>query len=332
MTYVQAYANQNWQIGQETSAGGGGGAGHKLLSFAVVPTHKLNVAKFKAPGHHNNTETALEQQWFETAINGDMSFTEVLWLIEAMYGAGTKTTPGGATLARQRVYTPPLTGAVTPKTFETQWGDSNDVKQALYNLIKDMTFKFDRAAGMSVSGAGYSALQSHGGSFTATPTALANKPMSGSMLNFYFDTTGAGIGGTQQQLSFQSATVEVKGLYDVYWDSDRSQPTWATHVNDTPTTTVKVDLNENDNTRTLVSNLLLNQTYFLRIDVQDAANSIETNERYTFQWDLALRLTDLAPYGTKQKVLYREATFELIEDATWGKAHVITSITGEDVL
>lgn len=329
MPYVQPYANQNWQIGQESSVGAGTTAPHVLKSFAVVPTQKLNVATFKAPGHHYNTETAVEQQWYETAISGDMSFTEILWIIECMFGAVAPTTPGGATLARQRVYTPPITGAVTPKTFLTQWGDANDVKQAKYNLIKDATFKFDRAAGMSFTAAGFQALQSNGNTFTSNPTALANRPMAGAMLNFWLDTAGASIGTTQQQLTIQNAEVDVKGLFDVYWDADRSQTTWATHVNDTPQMTVKVSFNENANTRSLVAAMLANTTYFLRIDVTDAANSIETSEAFTFYWDLALRLTDLGAYGTKQKVLYREATFEVIEDTTWGKAHTITSITGE---
>ncbi len=330
--YVQAAANQSWQLGQESSPGTGTTAGHVVKSLIVVPTEKLNVTKFMSPGHHYTTETALEQQWTETAITGDGSFTEVLWLLEALFGTVSPTTPGGATIARKRIYTPPLTGAIVPKTFFTQWGDANNVNGTNYNLVKDLNMKLDRVAGVSLSGAGLAQLQTAGATFTASPTALANRQMSGAMLNFYLDTSGANIGVTQQQLTIQSAEVDYKGGYDVYWDADRAQPTWATHVNDNPAMQVKVDFNENANTRTLFAALVLQTTYFLRIDVTDSANSIETGQPFTFQWDLAVRLMDKAPYGTKQKVLYRTATFEVVEDTTWGKAHQITSITGEATL
>lgn len=323
--YIQASVNQKWQAGIEGTPGAGTTAGKILQSWNIVPTEEFTVQEFSVPGRRFVQGVDPEQEWTSFQASGMGLYTEILYALECLFGTVAPTLSG--TKTQTRIYTPALTGPMNGKTMVFQWGDANNVYQYQYGLMTDFDMKFDRKKGITFTGAGFAQKQTAGNSFTVSPTMLTKQRMLGKHINYYLDTTGAGIGTTQQQLTFMGAEWSYKSGYVPFWDSDRGQTSWAVPVDAVPTFEVKLDLVENANTRTINNSLVLGNTYFLRIDCQDSVNSIETGHAFTADFDFALELTQKSAFGDQDSVLFRTFTFRVVEDATWGKASQITSIT-----
>ena len=331
---VTPFSTQTYQWGQETSPGNGGNATKNIRSQIWTPKEDVNLLAMQAAGRRFTQTTGVQQIWtsfkFDTK---EATFQEILWIIEAMWGSVAPSSLG--TKTKKRVYTPALTGALSPKTGILQWGDANNVNAHSYVLPYEFTLKTTRKDGVSYSGSAYAQELATGQTFTATPGNLEQIPMTGQMLQYFLDLTSAAIGGTQQLTSIFGVQFDLKNLFGLFWDSDRNQPSWAVHVDAQPTVQIKLDIVENAGTRAIVANLKAGGIYFLRIDVQAPANSIETGQAYTFQWDYAVRLApgdSISAWGDTEAVLGRTITLEIVEDMTWQKAMVINSVTAEAAL
>lgn len=331
MPTVVSNINVTTQIGQEASVGTGTTAGKVLQSLQVMPGDKIATQQYRSTGHRFDAVVAVNQNWTEFGVKGAMLYTEPLYILENLFGVSTTTTPTGATLARQRVLTPALTGAIVPKTWIVQFGDATDnVNQFKYGMLTDGTFTWDREAGCTVDGKGIGQLTTTGNTFTASPTTLANQPVVGAQLNAYLDTTGAGLGVTQITDEINKIVLAVTGMKAPRWAMNRSYTSFGGHVDAPPKAEVKIDLYESSVTRAIVSNLKLGQTYFLRVDA--LGNLIEAttpNYFWSLKSDMAFKVTDITAWGDMKNVWGRTITGDIVEDTTWGKALNFTSITSE---
>lgn len=66
-------------------------------------------------------------------------------------------------------------------------------------------------------------------------------------------------------------------------------------------------------------------TKFLRFQALDAADSIESGFRYQLTCDFAVKVKGISEFGDDQKLYKYDITFELVHDATWGKAMSIVN-------
>lgn len=256
------------QIGQEASAGAGGAAGTKLQSLKIEPGDELTVKQIMALGHRFDTGVAIDQAWTSFALSADvLTYTEHLYALENLLGTVAPSVVGVGT--QKRVYDALTTGNITPKTWVHQFGDAADnVNSYAYGLLTDYGEKFDREAGNSPSGAGIAQLLATGGTFTASPRVLALQPVQANHVNYYLDTTGAGLGTTQITDEINAVEWNLKGMKTARWASDRSQASFKGHVDVKPTADLKITLFEDSVTRAIVAALKAASTYFLRIDAQ----------------------------------------------------------------
>jgi hypothetical protein len=189
-----------------------------------------------------------------------------LFLVEAWLGTVAPTTVG--VNGRRRIYDLPLTGAVTPKAFTSQFGDDTYANQAAYCFLTSFGAKYSREKGGELDGVDGFGLRSlvGGTTFTPAPTVLPLSPVVGSNLNFYLDTTGAGLGVTQITEEVLDASWNVKDLQKPFWAADRAQPSWKKPIsNEGGKYTAKLSLGESAVVRAIDNWLMLNRTYFLRI-------------------------------------------------------------------
>ncbi len=265
--------NVRSQIGQEGTIGAGTSTTNKLNSMQIVPSEEISIREIMAAGRRFNQTTVTDKRWSSFSVKeDDMTYTEHLYCLENLFGAGTKTTPSGATDARQRVYDVSLSGAITPKTWVHQWGDSSDnVNQTAYGLLTDYGETWDRDSGVKQNGTkGQAQLISTGNSFTASPGDLANVAIAAGDFEVYLDTTGAGLGTTQITREINTVDWSVTGMKDTVFAADRSEDSYASHVDLVPKTAVKFTAFENSTTRTILANLIAGNTYFLRLDGQSS--------------------------------------------------------------
>lgn len=324
---VAATLNQVVQIGQEASLGAGGTAGHVLKGLRIDPKAELMTKAFTPQARRFVSVVEPEKQWTTFPLAGDALYSEILYALEAIFGTVTATTLG--TLTKRRVYTPALTGAIVPKSFTLQWGDAVNVNSFNYGILSDIGMDYKRDA-VTLTGAGLGQLSAPGATFTASPVSLANVPILGSHLNYYLDATAAALGTTQMTNTVIDSDWSYKGANEAYFDSNRANTSFSTHVDKQPTALASITLIENATTRAIDLSMTPGVTQFFRIDCQGAAT--ETGQVYMHQVDLALKLLSKDPWADNSGVYARKFNFQIVEDAIWGKAFSIASQTLEATL
>lgn len=264
---VVAGVVQQQQIGQELSLGAGGSANRRLQSMMLEFGDELVVAKYRGQGRRHDNRVEPEQQWTSLGLTGHADYIEYLYAIEAAFGHVAPTQAGHQTASYTRTYDVPLTGKITPASITAQWGDTTNVNQVGYGILNDLGLKLTRKAAPAVNGAGIAQIKSTGGSFTASPTAQSIEPILASHVNYWLDTTGAGIGVTQVPQEFITCDWGYKGLYVPFWASNRSNTSFAGHLDAELSTEVKANFAESTLSRTVDAAMSTGTTYFLRIDL-----------------------------------------------------------------
>lgn len=326
--YIVSSSNIRSQLGQEASLGAGGSAGTSLRSLIIEPGQELSIREVMGQGHRFDTTTVLDKQWSSFTVSADsMLYTEHLYCLENAFGAAAPTLLGAKT--QKRVYTPPLTGGITPKTWTQQWGDPADnVNQYGYGLLTDYGETWDRDKGVKLNGTkGLAQILTTGATFTASPKYLANVPIAGGDWNVYLDTTGAGLGTTQITDEVDSVDWSITGLKDVRWAANRAYASFSGYKEQRPKTALKITFAESSTTRAIIAALIGGQSYFLRLDGQGPL--IESTYYYQARRDFALRVQKVAAFKDNSGVYAREVDFVIVEDTTWGNAVQLTSQTQE---
>jgi hypothetical protein len=110
-------------------------------------------------------------------------------------------------------------------------------------------------------------LLSDGISLTPSPTTIALAPIVGKHVNVYLDSTSAGIGNTLLTRVL-SLDYSLGGMYGPFWTLNRSNPSYAAHVDLAPKATVKLKLEADANGMALLGYLQQGTTYYLRVNAQ----------------------------------------------------------------
>lgn len=272
MADVVSTINVTSQIGQEATPGAGGAAGTKLQTLKIEPGDELTIKQIMALGHRFDTATVVNQQWSSFGLSADeLSYTEHLYALDNIFGAAAPSVPSGAVATQKRVWTPPPTGAITPKTWTQQFGDSVDnVNSYAYGLLTDYGEKYDREAGVTPSGSGVAQKIATGATFTGAPRVLALVPVGAADVNYYLDTAASSLGSTQITDEINTCEWSLKGMKQMRWASDRAQASFKSHTDLAPKTEVKFTLFEGVTARAIITSLRKGTTYFLRIDAQSA--------------------------------------------------------------
>lgn len=267
MPGVVAYIDQRTQLAQESTPNTPVAAGKRMQQVAFEFGDEVDTQQFNPTGHRFDSLSLLNKVWTSLKGSGPVSYTEFLYLIEAMVGAASPSTQG--VNGKLRNYSIPLTGALSPKTLTTQFGDDTYANQAAGAFLASIGAKYSRDNGAMLDGVeGYAQRILTGGTtFTPTPTTVALEPVIGPHLNFYLDTTGAGIGVTQITEEVLEGSWNLKDILKLFWAADRSQASYKKALsNESGKYTSKLSLGESSVTRAIDAALSLGRTYFLRIE------------------------------------------------------------------
>lgn len=319
---ASATIDQTIQIGQEATPGAGGSANRKLDSMEIAPSDDITTKSYRPQGHRHTSVVTEDMAMSSFDVSGPLDFRETLYAIENIFGAATPTLVPSTTKTYQRIYTIPLTGKLTPKTWIGQWGDANNVNQMLYMLLTGIGMKHENEASPMLSGCkGIAQPKTTGVTFTVSPVNDGIQPVVRTQTNYYVDSSGANLGVTQITDEILTSEWSYDGVYGPRWASNRSFQSFAGHVDLAPKASAKLSIAEG----TFARSLNVGQTYFLRID--DQGPIIETTHTFGLTVDMAVKLTKPTKWGDAKGVYMRDMELEMVEDATWGNALIITSIT-----
>lgn len=327
MAGVVAWIDQVVQIGQEATI------------YTEVPANRLlQLIKFnlkqdpatvqvRPTGQRVDAASFVNTILTDVTISGPIDYHEFLLAAEMMFGAATPSVPVGGTLSHERVYELLRSGAITPKTTTVQWGDATYANQAAGMELVTMSGTYDRENGSVLSASGYAVAQDGAGTtLTASPTTYSISPARGPHLNFYLDTTGAGLGGTQILEEVLSVQWTISNLRKPFWAANRAKTSYTKSLSaESAVSQVVLSLGESAAIRTVVNNMLAGATYFLRVDNQGPL--IEGSITQQHRADIAIQLQSMTEYKNANSVYARDLTCVMVHDATWGHSFMLDSIT-----
>src|SRR6266704_5066262 len=260
--------NQRLQFGAEsTSALGTNVPANKLIQcFDLQWGPMADVKMYEATGRKYPATQIENSEWVEGTLGGTLDYNGIIYLLAGTMGSVTPIAHGASTVAKDWIYTPPVTGSIVPQTYTIEHGDSSvRARKANYGLFTEYSFKGDRQAGITIGSKLLAQPLQDGITMTASPTAVAIAPVAGKHLNMYLDSTSANL-GTTQLMKVLNLDYAFTGVYGPFFPFNRATLGWTAHVDLNPGCIIKVLMEADAVGMTELSFLQTGSTQFLRIN------------------------------------------------------------------
>ena len=175
--------NRVIQIGVESTKGVAVAANRLLTATSFDLNVSAESKIIETQGIKHAADVLVSKVFGTGSFEGPLSYTEFLYLLAMMYGTGTKTTPGGATDAREWAITPNARGADDYKTFTIQEGDVEAASVMSYVAATDLELEFGEPD-VNVKGSvlGRTPVT---GSLTSSPTTVTKQLVTARHLDVY---------------------------------------------------------------------------------------------------------------------------------------------------
>jgi|GEM_PF-3079216 len=306
------------QLGVEVTPGTAVPCNKRLpdIEVEIMPEHDKKF--YRGAGYKFNTIGVMNKNHSSGSFKGPLNYTSLLYVLASYsnYAAPASVGTGGSGWT----FAPGIGGtADTIKTYTLQQGDSADAEQATNAVFNSLNIDITRDDG-NISGEVISKGFSVGNTLTATPTTIANTPVSMNDMSIYLDSSTGGLGGTKLTDVFK-LSIKLPKKYDIKWVLDAAQTSWSELVEMYMTPKLSLEVEFSSQMRTLYNTLKADNVgnYFLR--ALAVGNNIGAGADYTFRSDYALQFTDAKPQRKGNGSVYAYTfEFEIMADPTWGKA------------
>jgi len=317
------------QIGIESVAGTGVTPTIHFAGLNIDLDTAAEFDEFKPMGQLVGSIVAPRREWATGSLSGFPTYNELPYVLSNLFGAATITTPSGATLARQWVWTPSPTTPWTPKTWTIRRGVSGGTaEEANYGLLSGLNLGFSRTAAPTIGGDLFARRLDYTAAVVAATgvTTPSVQPILPDQIDLFMDTSGAGLGGTQltRDFSFEWA---ISGLFGNIWPMNSSLTSFAAHSVQAPDASATLQLGNDSVGTGLITNLRAGSSTFVRLRARGLADSIESGQRYSLTIDTALKVMDAPSRGDVEGLSTLEWSFRNVYDATWAKWCQITLVT-----
>ena len=329
MTYTaeRTTVNQRVQVGAEsTTALGTKVAATKLLEmFSFDIGIDTEVMFYRGTGRKYPASQEENKEWSSVDVSGNMDYNGLVYLLGGAMGAASAAAHGTSVTAKDWIFTPPLTGTIVPQTLSIEQGDAIRAHSLAYGLVTDFGYKATRTD-LSLNGTKMMAqLLSDAITMTASPVAVAIAPMVAKHINVYLDSTSAAL-GTTQLLRVLSLDFTMSGIYGPLWVFNRTNASWAAHVDMVPKTIFKLKMEADAQGMALLGYLQSGTTYYLRISAQGGqiASDGPGVVYNTMTHDMAIKVGKPTKFADDQGVFAIEWECTIVEDTSWGKSQTVT--------
>jgi|SRR5712672_3313448 len=259
--------NQTLQFGVETTPGTAVPANKRIDALALVMGIKGTFKSTSGTGRKYASVQQLNTEWSEASFTGSLDFNALTYILAGALGITTPTTHGASAVAKDWVFDAILSGSRQPQTLSIEQGEAATRAQKFaYGLINSFGYKVTRQDA-SVTGSMIAQQVSDGITLTASPTAVPLLPMTGQMFNLYLDPTSANLGVTQLT-EFISYDFAMGNIYGPFWPINRSNASYAAHVDLNPTATVKIMTEADAVGMSLLTGMRAGTTQYLRLQGQ----------------------------------------------------------------
>ena len=314
---ARADVNIVTQIGVETTSGTGVAANKRLPSLDIEFSPEHTKQFFRGSGYKFNTIGVMNKNWAVGSYKGPLNYAELAYVFSSYsnYAAPADVGTGG----KGWTFNPDIDGEDTIKSYTIERGDSTDANKMLYGVFNSADIEITRDSG-TISGSVLGRAFSTGNSLTATPTTIANKPVSMNDMSIYLDSASGSLGSTKLTDVFR-VSIKLPNKYDLKWVIDAAETSWDDIVSQymTPKLTIEAELTSQ--MRTLYNTLKADNVgnYFFR--ALAVGENIGAGADYTWRFSSALQLTDAKEQRRGNGDVYAfNFEFEIMADTTWAKA------------
>lgn len=142
------------QIGKESVAGTAVAPTRKLGSMSIDPSYQTETSQFRPKGYKFDTVSSLNREWSEAGIEGVASYNELQYALASICGNVSPTTPGGATDAREWLFSISTSNPDTPATYTLEAGSSVRSQRATHLVFTEFGMTIERTGdGVTIDGA-----------------------------------------------------------------------------------------------------------------------------------------------------------------------------------
>jgi hypothetical protein len=318
--------NQKVQFGVEsTSTLGTSVPANKLLQcFDFKFTINADVQFFSATGRKYDSVGIENSEWVTGDMTGDVDYNGLIYPLSRCDGV---CLAGCSPIIRHRkgldLY-PTCHWLVVPQTYTIEQGDAIRAHKFTYGLFNEFGYKGDRhkfdASAKLIGQPIVDAI-----TMTGSPTAIAIAPAAAKHFNVYLDPTFGALGTTMLNRVL-SIDYQMSNIYAGAYYFNRANIGWTNHVDMNPKATFKLMLEADAQGMALLTSMQAGTTQFIRVQglgLQIAADGPGAvfNE---FRHDMAVKFSKPSAYEDKGGIFAIEWECDVVEDAGWGKAQMLT--------
>lgn len=324
----RSFLTQVIQLAPEATPGTLLAATRRLQTIDFATNPQTSVEKFRPQGFKFDTVVAENREWVEAGLKISPTYTELIYPLSSVInntsvptGAPTTIVDGLTdTTGRLWTFEPSTSNPDTPQTFSVEQGSSVRAHRFGNVILTDFGFKFTREK-TEMSGKAIAQALVDNFTLTAGTTTLPLIPITGNQLTVYLDTTSGGLGTTKIARLFDF-DLQLGGRFGPIWPVDASLASFATTVETEPKASIKVIVEADTYGMGTLLPLARNSgTMFLRLlAVGPNIYTGGVTVNYQLRWDFAVKIEAIGAFSNQQGTYALEYTFDIVHDATWGKA------------
>ncbi len=143
---TEAGVLQTTQIGAESTSGVAVPALKRMRAMSIAANFgDVDIEEFRPEGFNVNTFTIYNRERVAAALSGKPTYTEFVYPLSGLWGAANISTPGGATNARDWVFTPPSFAGSSAVTFTVEKKGVNRSYRFAYGLVNQLGYTITRS-------------------------------------------------------------------------------------------------------------------------------------------------------------------------------------------
>lgn len=317
--------NQGVQLGVESASGTPVAATKKLQSLSLAPAAQVSNDMFRPAGQKFATVASLGRDWTQWATPGKPTYDEIVYPLSSILGAAVVTTPDATNApdARRWTFSPSSTDPDNRKTFTAEHGNSTRARRAAYLIWTALNLDIG-ADNVDLGGSAMSRALEEGITLTPNPTSVPLVPVVRSQFSIYSDATAAALGTTKLEYGFL-ANWSISDVVSSVWPIDASLSSYKEHVETDPDPTFELTPAADAVGSNFLSYLRAGTTRFIRLEANGAIiGTGPSTTTYQLRFDMAVKVREMGDYSEEDGVFVSPFTFEMVHDATWGRAHQVS--------
>lgn len=316
----RATINQVTQWGVETVLGTEVNANKLMSALMVEMGPELESSRYRPSGGKFETIIVPNREWTGAGISGPITFTEIIYPLNSVL---QKVTPTGAGTPKTWTMAPAQTQADTIASYTVEMGSA--VRASLFTgaIVTALDLEFS-TQGCELSGEMWGGAMQDGITMTATPTALALKPVLPKHVSVYLADTQAGLDAADPLLRVVSAGWSVGNRFGQVWVLNGATDP-AAFVELPIDLGARLRLQADAEGMGLLTTMRTGATKFMRI-LAESEEEVDTGAPYMLQIDTAVKVADVSRFEDEEGQMVLQWDFGGVYDSVWGKATEATVV------